>query len=59
MRRLYKARQGRMLCGVCAGVGNYFNIDPTIIRLVWLVFGFSGVGVFAYFVAAIVIPEEE
>ena len=47
-----------MICGVCAGIGNYFNIDPAIIRLAWVLFGFTGFGIFVYFIAAIVVPEE-
>ena len=48
-----------MLCGVCAGLADYFDIDPTIVRLGWLVsiFCFGG-GVLAYIIAAIVIPNE-
>ena len=45
-----------MLCGVCGGIGEYFNIDPTIIRLIWAIFACSGPGIIAYFVAAIIIP---
>jgi len=47
----------KMICGVCAGVAEYINIDPTIVRLLWLLFGFTGFGIFAYFIAAIIVPE--
>lgn len=56
-RKLYKSRN-RMLCGVCAGIGEYFNMDPTVIRLLWIIFSVvGGCGILAYIIAAIVIPE--
>lgn len=56
-RKLFKSRN-RMLCGVCGGIGEYFNIDPTVIRLLWIIFSvFAGCGILAYIIAAIVIPE--
>lgn len=56
-KRLYKSGDNRVLCGVCGGIGNYFNIDPTIIRLLWVILGFTGAGIVAYIVAAIIMPE--
>ncbi len=59
MKRLYKSNTDKKLCGVCGGIAEYFEIDPTLVRL-GLVFlcaiGFSGV--IAYIIAAIVIPEK-
>ena len=47
-----------MLCGVCAGIGEYFSIDPTLVRLAWVIFCLlGGSGIIAYIVAAIIIPE--
>lgn len=59
MKRLYKSRTDRKLCGVCGGVAEYFGIDPTIVRLglVILVLCF-GTGILAYLIAAIIIPEQ-
>ncbi|EOS79342.1 hypothetical protein C817_02902 [Dorea sp. 5-2] len=57
-RKLYRSRKNRMICGVCGGVAEYFNIDPTLIRLVLAIFAFTGTGIFAYIVAAIIIPDE-
>ena len=57
-RKVYKKRNG-MLCGVCAGVGEYLNIDPTILRILWVVFGFVGAGIIAYFLCAIIMPYED
>ena len=60
-KRLYKSRSQRMICGVCGGVAEYFNIDPTIVRLgAVLLAAFSvGSGILAYFIAAVIIPDED
>lgn len=58
-KRLYKSATDKKLCGVCAGVAEYFEIDPTIIRLAWVVFTLlGGSGILAYIIAAIVMPSE-
>lgn len=58
-KRLYKSRTDKKLDGVCAGIANFFNIDPTLIRLAWVVFAFAcGSGLLAYIIAAIIIPRE-
>jgi phage shock protein C len=57
--RLYRSRGDRMLFGVAGGMARYFNLDPAIVRLVWvLLFLAGGAGILLYIVAAIVIPEE-
>ncbi len=56
-KRLYRSRESRMLCGVCGGITEYFNIDPTLIRLLFVLFGLSGSGILAYIIAAIIIPD--
>ena len=56
MKKLYKSNN-RMLCGVCAGIAEYFGIDPTIVRLVWAALALSGTGILLYIVAALVMPE--
>ncbi len=59
MKRLYRSRTDRMLAGVCGGIGQYLNIDPTLIRLAFLFLAiWGGGGVLAYLIAWIVIPEE-
>lgn len=59
-KRLYRSRRNRMICGVCAGVAEYFNIDPTLVRLGLILFAcLGGSGVLGYIIAAIVIPDEE
>ncbi|MBC5688665.1 PspC domain-containing protein [Mediterraneibacter sp. NSJ-55] len=57
-KKLYRSRTNKMLCGVCGGIGEYFNVDPTLIRLLFVIFGCTGSGVLAYIIAAIVIPQE-
>jgi len=47
-----------MIDGVCGGIAEYFNIDPTIVRLGWVIFSLAGgSGVLAYIIALIIIPE--
>ena len=59
MDRLYKSRTDKIFDGVCGGIGQYFSIDPVIIRLLWvLMVLFGGTGVLAYLVAMIIIPRE-
>lgn len=60
LKRLYRSNQDRMVAGVLAGIGEYLNIDPTIIRLLFVVLlfiSFFTVGLL-YLVAAIIIPNE-
>ena len=58
-KRLYRSQDERMISGVCGGIGKYFNIDPTLVRLVFVFAAFAGgPGLLAYIVLAIVVPEE-
>ncbi len=60
-RKLTRSATNRMVCGVCAGIAEYFNWDPTIVRLVWigasLLLGAGFMGLIAYFIVAVVMPE--
>ncbi len=57
-KRLYRSTTNCMLAGVCGGIAEYFNIDPTLIRLAWVLFcALGGSGVLAYIIAAIIIPK--
>ena len=56
-KRLYRSRENKMLCGVCGGLGEYFNVDATLIRLLFVLFGCTGSGIVAYIIAAIIIPD--
>lgn len=59
-KRLYKSKTNEKICGVCGGIAEYFDIDPTIIRLAWVLFtALGGSGVIAYIVAALVMPENK
>lgn len=57
-KRLYRSRENRMICGVCGGVADYFNVDPTLIRLGLVLLACTGSGILAYFIAAIIIPDQ-
>lgn len=58
-KRLFRSNRDRMIAGVCGGIGEYLNIDPTIIRLLFVILGCSGgTGIVAYIIAAIVIPSD-
>ena len=58
-KRLYKIEEGKKLAGVCGGIAEYFDIDPTLVRLAWILFSaFVGSGIIAYIIAAIVMPKK-
>ncbi|KHD38759.1 phage-shock protein [Clostridium acetobutylicum] len=58
-RKLYLSSRNKKICGVCGGIGEYLNIDPTIIRLLWIVLLFVfGTGILAYIICAIVMPND-
>jgi len=57
-KKLYRSSTNYKLAGVCGGIGEYFNIDPTLIRLAWILFSvMGGAGVLAYIIAALVMPK--
>ena len=57
-KKLYRNAENKMIAGVCSGLAEYINIDPTIVRLIWALIALSGAGLVAYLVAAIIIPEK-
>ncbi len=58
-KRLYKSRTDKKLDGVCAGIANYFQLDPTLIRVAWVAFSvLGGSGLLAYIICAIIMPRE-
>lgn len=58
-RKLYKSADEKVLAGVCGGIGEYFSVDPVVIRLLVVVFTImGGAGLIAYIIAAIIIPEK-
>ena len=56
-KRLYKSREDKMVCGVCGGIAEYFDVDPTLVRLGAVLLGCSRTGILVYIVAAVIIPE--
>ena len=57
-RKLYRSRNRRMVAGVCGGLADYFDIDPTVIRVVFLILAvFGGTGLVVYLVMWIVVPD--
>lgn len=58
-KRLYKSSVNYMICGVCGGIAEYLEVDPTLIRLAWVIFTClsAGTGIIAYIIAAIIIPS--
>jgi phage shock protein C len=57
IKRLYRSGENKVLGGVCGGLGEYFNVDPVIIRILWVAFSLLyGVGILAYILAWIIVP---
>jgi len=60
MKKLYRSRKHRVIGGVCGGIAEYFEIDPVLIRLIWVILViFGGMGVLAYIIAWIIIPNRD
>jgi len=58
MKKLYRSRKNKIIAGVCGGVGEYLEVDPVLIRLVWgILFFIGGAGLLGYIIAWIIIPE--
>ena len=58
-KRLYRSKTDKKLCGVCAGVADYFGIDPTIVRVIWALLAFFyGTSILLYVIMALVVPEQ-
>ncbi|HWR22985.1 MAG TPA: PspC domain-containing protein [Feifaniaceae bacterium] len=55
-KKLYRSTVNKMICGVCGGVSEYFDIDVSIVRVIWGALAFTGFGLAAYFIAALVVP---
>jgi phage shock protein PspC (stress-responsive transcriptional regulator) len=61
MNHLYRSYRNRILLGVCGGIGEYFNVDATLIRLIWLILTvctFAVGGVVCYIIAGVIIPPD-
>ena len=63
VKRLYRSRQHRVIAGVCGGIADYFNLDPVIVRILWIIFTLAGGGGLLTYIAALFImennPQEE
>ena len=58
-KKLYRSNINKKIAGVCGGLAEFLNMDPTIIRLIWvLVVFFGGAGLLAYLICALIIPEK-
>ena len=61
MKKLYRSKKNRIIAGIIGGIGEYFGIDPVLLRLIWvLVVVFTGFfpGVITYIVAYFIVPEK-
>jgi phage shock protein C len=61
VKRLYRSNKNKVLAGVCGGIGEYLEVDPVIIRLLWILFSVlsMGAGILAYLLAWLIIPLEK
>ena len=58
-KKLYRSKTDQKLCGVCAGIAEYLNLDPTVVRLIWVLLVLcAGCGLLAYLICALIIPEK-
>jgi len=58
-KRLYRSRKNKMLAGVCGGIAEYFDVDPTLIRLLWVLLILAGgAGIVLYLLALVIVPEQ-
>ena len=57
-RKLYRSNTNKIICGVCGGLGEYLGVDPTIVRLVWVLIACSGTGLLAYIIAAVIMLQK-
>ena len=58
-KKLYISDTDKKICGVCGGFAEYFNFDPTIVRIIWGILAFCyGTGIIAYFICAFVMPHK-
>lgn len=61
MKKLCKDREHKLICGVCAGIAEYFNIDPTLVRVIWAIASIILVGIggiLAYVICALILPDK-
>lgn len=61
VKRLFRSKKNRVIGGVCGGLGEYFGIDPVLVRLVWVILSVCGfgTGIIVYLIAWLIIPEKK
>jgi phage shock protein C len=59
-KKLYRSRSNKMLLGLCGGIGDYFNIDPTLVRIAFVILEFltAGLLIIAYLIVGVTVPKE-
>ena len=57
-KKLYRSVSDKKLAGVCGGLAEYLNMDPTVVRLLWALLTLFGPGILAYIVCVLIIPEK-
>lgn len=58
-KKLYRIEHGKMVAGVCGGIAEYFEVDPTLVRLAWVIFtALGGSGIIAYILCAAIFPKK-
>ncbi len=59
MKRLYRDDENNIICGVCAGFADYFKVDPTLVRFIWVILAFiNGIGVLLYIIGCVIMPKK-
>jgi len=59
MKKLYRIENGKMICGVCGGIAEYFNVDPSLVRIAAVILAcVGGGGLIAYIIAACILPKK-
>ena len=59
MKKLYKIQEGKIIDGVCGGIAEYLNLDPTVIRVIWAILSvWGGIGILAYLICALIMPRK-
>ncbi len=57
-KKLYRNTDSKIIAGVCSGIAEYVGVDPTVVRILWILFcAIGGSGILAYIIAAIIMPE--
>ena len=57
-KRLYKCEENKMLCGVCAGLAEYLNLDVSLVRLLCVLLALTSCGIILYIAAALILPDK-